>query len=295
MQINNTAVLFHFYEVDNTYRDNLYWFLLLGYRLDVDFYIIINDNSSLNLPIVKNIIYIHRNNTGYDYGGYSDFFKNYDYKKYDKIIFLNSSVRGPILPVYAENWIDSFTKLLKDDIGITGVSINILDDKGQEGYLYSKYYNKQAPFCHVQTNAFALSKRSLDILNEYNFWNNPNIKTKIDTVLHFEIRLSQLLLSYSLNLKCMLAPYNKLDFRTQVKEINRYSANGDVRYTNSYFGHSIDPYQIMFCTTNRKIHDHTYLDNICLEQLEQLNNFDHIKNSAIVKWLTQKYVKSNLF
>lgn len=294
MPLSKTAVLFHFYEVDINHRDNLFWFLLLGHKPNTDFFIIINDNPNLVLPKIQNLTYIHRSNVGYDYGGYSEFFRKYDFKKYEKIIFLNSSVRGPILPVYVSDWTESFTVSLNNDVGITGVSINILNAQGQEGNLYSNYYKKQAPFCHVQTNAFALNSKSLDILQKNNFWCS-NLETKIDTVLHFEIRLSQLLLDHGLNLKCMLAPYNKLDYRTQVKEINQYSANGDVRYPNSYFGHSVDPYQIMFCTTNRKIYDNNYLDNICLEQLEQLNNFDHIKDSAIVKWLAYKYVKSNMF
>lgn len=295
MYQNKNAVIYHYYEVNEIYTDNLLWFLLLGYKENLDFYIILTEKKDLNLPILPNITYIHTKNISFDYGGYVEFFTCHNWQSYDKIVFLNSSTRGPILPIYVDDWFECFTKELKNDVGIVGSSINILNDRGEEGKLYRNFYKEKSPFCHVQTNAFALNKNSLSILNRNNFWNNTKIISKLDTVIHFEIRLSQILLQNGLNLKCLLSPYNSINYRLKFEEINKFSANGDVRYKNCYFGHSIDPYQIMFVSSNRKIFDLDYLNSICLEQVEQSNNFDQLKTLTIVKWLTKKYINSNLY
>lgn len=295
MHQNKNAVIYHYYEVNEVYRDNLFWFLLLGYKENLDFYIILTESKNLNLPVLPNITYIHTKNIGFDYGGYCEFFTNYSWQNYEKIVFLISSTRGPIIPAYVDDWFECFTKELKNDVGITGTSINILNDQGHEGKSYRDFYKESSPFCHVQTNAFALNNYSLSILDKNNFWNNKKINTKLDTVIHFEIRLSQILLQHGLNLKCLLSPYNNVNYRVKVKDINKFSANGDVRFKNCYFGHSIDPYQTMFVSTNRKIFELNYLNSICLEQVEQSNNLNLVKTTNILKWLTQKYINSNLY
>lgn len=296
MQKNKKAVVYHFYEVDNTHKDNLFWFLLLSYKSDIDFFIVLADKDFNDLPILPNIKYLTIKNNAFDYGGYSNFFAKCNWQDYEKIVFINSTVRGPILPTYVNDWFDSFTYHLKDDIGIVGSTINILNDVGNEGKIYREFYKTNTPYSHVQTNVFALNQKSLEFLAQNNFWTNKSINTKLDTVIHFEIRLSQLILQNKLNLKCLLAPYNRIDFRQPIQDINKFSSNGDVRYKDCYFGHSIDPYQIMFVSTNRQIFDLSYIDSICLEQLEQSDNLiDTFKSKSIVKWLTQKYMSSKLY
>jgi hypothetical protein len=290
---NVRAVVYHYYENDDLDRDNLLWLLTLGWRSDIDFYIGLTNVEVNDFPKLDNIFYFHRENHNYDYGGHADIVnKHLDWRRYQKIIFINSKVRGPIVPCYVDHWFDSFTKFLNDDIGIVGATINILNDHGGEGYLYRNFYQKNPPFSHVQTTIFALDFRSMDILDRHNFWNNDNIYCKMDTIIHFEIRLSQILIEHGLNLKCMLSPYNTLDYRNSIQDINKSSANGDPRYKNHYFGRTIDPYQIMFLTTNREIYDIDYVEHLCMEQLDQVADHQLLNQEYIKKWLVGKYLKN---
>lgn len=294
MSTNTRAVVYHYYENDELDRDNLLWLLSLGWRPDIDFYIGLTNVKTNDFPKLDNIFYFFRNNHNYDFGGHADIINNHlKWQQYQKIIFMNSKVRGPVVPCYVDDWVDAFTTNLKNDVGIVGGSINILNDHGLEGQMYGNYYRKSPPFSHVQTTIFALNPRSMEILNRYNFWDNTRVMSKVDTIVHFEIRMSQLLIEHGLNLRCMLSPYNTLDYRTPIKDINKFSANGDPRFKNQYFGRTIDPYQIMFLTMNREIYDVDYVEQICLEQLDQVRNTTLIDQESIRMWLVRKYLKNN--
>lgn len=291
---NKKAVVYHYYENDDLDRDNLLWFLCLGWRSDIDFYIGLTDVKNDVFPKLDNIFYFHRKNYNYDFGGHADIINDHiDWKSYEKIIFMYSKIRGPILPTYVSDWFDCFTKDLKDDVGIVGASINILNGQGQEGEIYQKTYGGQAPYSHVQSTIFALDQRSLEILQKHDFWKNSKTYSKMDTIVHFEIRMSQLLIENGLNLRCLLPPYNILDYRQSIKDINKFSSNGDPRYRNNYFGRTIDPYQIMFVTMNRDIYDPQYIDHLCIEQLDQVPDSAVTKDKFITKWLVNKYLKNS--
>lgn len=292
MSNNTRAVVYHYYENDEIDRDNLLWLLALGWRPDIDFYIGLTNVKTNNFPKLDNIYYFSRLNHNYDFGGHVDIINEHlDWRRYQKIIFMNSKVRGPVVPCYVDDWFDSFTKYLTGDVGIVGASINILSGLGQEGQLYKNYYHKDPPYSHVQTTIFGLDHRSLEILTQHNFWNNDRVFSKMDTIIHFEIRMSQLLIEHGLNLRCMLSPYNTLDYRTKVEDINKFSANGDPRYKNTYFGRTIDPYQIMFLTMNRLIYDLDYVEQLCMEQLDQVYDTTLLDQQSMRSWLISKYIK----
>lgn len=105
--------------------------------------------------------------------------------------------------------------------------------------------------------------------------------------------MSQILIENGLNLRCMLSPYNILDYRKPIIDINKYSNNGDPRYKEAYFGRTIDPYQIMFPTMNRGVYDVEYIEQICMEQLDQVNNTILLNQEPIRTWLIRKYLKKN--
>lgn len=291
---NNRAVVYHYWENDDADRDNLLWFLALGWRADIDFYIGLTDTKNIDLPQADNVFYFHRSNHNYDFGGHADIVNHHlDWRSYEKIVFMYSKIRGPITPSYVDDWFSAFTRKLEGDVGIVGSVINILNDRGQEGKLYKQTHGGKAPFSHVQSTVFALDARSMEILDKSDFWNNSKTYSKMDTIIHFEIRMSQLLLENSLNLRCLLPPYNDIDYRTDVRDINQFSANGDPRYKNCYFGRTIDPYQIMFLTMNRDIYDPTYVEHLCLEQLDQITDDTITKQYNMSKWVVNKYLKNS--
>ena len=54
---SKTCVLYHYYEASPEYKDNFLHFMLFGDIEDVDFYIIISGNHTLDLPTKSNFFY----------------------------------------------------------------------------------------------------------------------------------------------------------------------------------------------------------------------------------------------
>jgi hypothetical protein len=110
---NKYVCFYAYYEKDEMYKENLVYFLNNGGILDnIDYYIIINGECTVNIPDLKNIIVIKKQNTGYDFGAWQHAIKKYmKLNYYDYYIFLNSSIRGPIID---DNkiWLDEFLELL---------------------------------------------------------------------------------------------------------------------------------------------------------------------------------------
>ena len=66
-----------------------------------------------------------------------------------------------------------------------------------------------------------------------------------------EIGLSQIALNKGWNINCILPKYRDLDYRTLDKDINKASRDGDPYLENSYFGKTIDKYDVIFFKINR--------------------------------------------
>ena len=96
MKGNRIAVLVHFFDLSEQYRENFVFFLSVAYRQDIDFICLIAGHTDLNLLRKRNITYIHTENYGHDFGSLdSALDHDLDLGGYDHIIFINSSVRGP--------------------------------------------------------------------------------------------------------------------------------------------------------------------------------------------------------
>ncbi len=65
---NKKAVIYHYFEKNNIYRDNLIFFLNTAIDKDVDYFIYISGTCSVNLPTPPNIEYIYIENKNYDFG-----------------------------------------------------------------------------------------------------------------------------------------------------------------------------------------------------------------------------------
>ena len=76
---------------------------------NVDFIIICN-NKNFKFEIPYYVKVLHRDNIGFDFGGWSDaLLINNVYKNYDNFIFVNSSVIGPYIPsTFKGKWTDIY-------------------------------------------------------------------------------------------------------------------------------------------------------------------------------------------
>ncbi len=170
---------------------------------DVDIYIIIN-NPKINLTI-PGVTILKRENINMDFGAFSFALlspgkKNkYLYQDYDKFIFVNSSVIGPFLPVWAKGikWTDILLNGITDSVKLFGPHINI--------------YNGRF---HVQSFVYATDRIGLDLLVK------NKIYTLEDPALNYgqvvackEVKQSDVILAAGYNIGCLLKQYEGIDFR----------------------------------------------------------------------------------
>jgi hypothetical protein len=235
--VNNKYVcLYAYYEKNDVYKNNLMYFLKNGGILDnVDYYIIINGSSTVEIPKRDNIIVVRRDNIGYDFGAWSHIIENYIKKKYDYYIFINSSVIGPYTPKN-RNWLDMFLSLFnKDDVKLVGSSINM-------------YYTHLGLKSHVQSMFFILNNDGYQYLKSINFFNEKKInEIKIifpDLVYEKEIGMSQHILEKGWNINCILPEYRNLNYR--IENININPTGADPLHPNAYFGRTLTPEEVVF-------------------------------------------------
>ena len=251
--------LYAYYEKNELYKSNLEYFLKNGILDEVDYYIIINGDCTIDFPKNENIKIFYRENQGYDFGAYSYGIKQLD-KEYDYYFFLNTSVSGPYLKDN-KKWIDPFLELFNNqNIKLVGTSINVFTNKTvgtyENIYHLNEIYNKEIPFTHVQSMFFCIDNQYFNFLKDINFFNEDELNN-CDNISYViatkEIGLSQHALKEGWNINSILDKYKNIDYRNIYKDFNDTSLNGDPYYKNAYFGTTIDKYDAIFYKNNREL------------------------------------------
>ncbi|MEY3747075.1 MAG: hypothetical protein RL194_534 [Pseudomonadota bacterium] len=264
MSNSDTLIVYHLFEKDQTYIDNFHHFLRFGYQPDFDYLVVIAGANNTALPEMRNIRYLLTDNHNNDYGGYCAAVQQTpNILQYETVFFINSSVRGPFLPGGDPRcWTDVFKQHFSDEVGLVGTSINILHDDTIFAERYEKSYQAAKPYSHVQTTAYALNRRCLEVLIDAGFYQPAAEMVKEDVITHYELRLSQLLIEKGWNIKCLLPEYNNIDYRLPHQDINPTSGYGDPSYPCGYFGRTFHPYEVMFIKTNRDMLREQYLERL---------------------------------
>jgi hypothetical protein len=252
---NRTLVLYSYCELSKTKdlrKTNLDFFIKKGIleNANIDYKIIVNGHQiSIDIPNLKNVEIIKRDNVSFDFGGYSSVILNIDYSKYDYFIFLNDSVRGPYLLNWFPkdyNWTKLFTNKLDSETKLVGSTIN---------------FHKGDP--HVNSEIFSTDLIGLEILIKNNIISNEVLKKK--PVSSRELKQSRIILNNNYNIACMLEAYKNVDFRKfrgkEYKKNGRLNANFkgscDPLYKRRYFGMNLTPFETIFYKTNRDIDNRT--------------------------------------
>ena len=265
---HQVLVLYHYFEKDQSYIDNFSHFLRFGYEPYLNYVIIVAGSYTVDLPKASNIEYLFTQNENFDYGGYATAIKTLGFNdRYDRYIFVNSSVRGPFLPAYTKSsWVQILLDMFDPGVGLVGTTISLIPSNHSVAKLYYAKYGKMAfnedILSHVQTTCYMLSKDSLRYLVSSGFYDITQSLSKDETVCDYEIRLSQLLLAQGLNLKCILPEYNKYDYCTLTRDINSCSREGDCGFFNSYFGRTAHPYESIFIKTSRNTFSDSHLKQL---------------------------------
>ena len=228
----STLVLYTFHKYDK----NVQFFIDHGIFKDanVDFIIIIND-PELKVECPDYVTVINRENTGYDFGAWSEgLLRNNLYKNYDNFIFANSSVIGPITPPYYKNkWTDIFLSGLNDKVKLYGCTINTCGLKN---------CSNTNEFAHIQSYAFSTDKEGLKILIDNEIFSLTNqFNDYQDVVNKKEIKMSQTMLDNNYNIGCIFNYYNGIDFRNKKLE-KKLSDLTSMGFFNVY----VHPYEVIF-------------------------------------------------
>lgn len=267
---NKISCLYAYYEKDELYKNNFRYFLDNGILDNIDYYIMINGECSIDIPLRDNIIIYKRENKGYDFGAYSyalNKIKNKHLRQYEYYFFINTSVCGPYLRSDSnKKWPDYFIELFnyknskasdrKPDIKIVGTSINIYP---KNSWHWNKYnlcdmYKKKSPFTHIQSMMFCIKNDYLQYLNSINFFNEEELNNAHDIsyiIAHKEFGLSQHALRNGWNINSILSKYRDIDYTKITHDFNKTSRTGDPYFENAYFGETIDKYDSIFFKSYR--------------------------------------------
>ena len=251
---NRYACFYAYYEKNEMYKINFEYFLKNGLLENVDYYIIINGNSTVKIPEKRNVKIFTRENKGYDFGAYSYAIQKIN-KKYEYYFFLNTSVKGPYLRDNSKPWINYFLELFTTkDIKLVGTSVNIYPLSSFEKYNLDEIYGNKPHHAHIQCMFFCMDNEYYEYLKKKDFFNEEemNHASELNYVISYkEFGLSQLALTNHWNINCILPKYRDIDYRTMKNDINPTSNNGDPYYEGAYFGETIDKYDVIFFKNNR--------------------------------------------
>jgi hypothetical protein len=266
----SNLVIYHYFEKDASYRDNFLHFLIFGFQEENDYIFIISGQYSIELPQFSNIQYVFTEPKKSDFGGYAQFINSgFDFQSYEFIFFINSSVRGPYLPAYAQqSWTQVFLNQMGPDVGIIGTSICTLKENFRHSINYQERFGAVPPYSHVQTMAYVMRRSVLEKLIESGFYQDDRDSTKTLAIENYEIHLSQLVLAQGWNLRCLLPELNRIDYRKSHQNPNPSSTVGDPNEVLGYFGRSIHPYEGLFVKTNRNLYSEAYLKRLAYSMFE---------------------------
>jgi hypothetical protein len=232
------SVIIYTYSNSPSSNYNLSFFIKkeLSFKHDTDYIIVINGicDSQIHFPVLPNLMVIHRENIGFDFGGHNAALEYLDKnnKSYDYYFFMNSGVIGPILPHYMTSWKDLFIAKINNNVKVVGTTIVCLPANDAGGY---------GP--KVEGFFFMVDKAGLQLLrNQRNiFFNHPD---KYSAIVNGEYGVSNCILNNGFSLDCMLSKYQNVNWRDN----RNYHLNNNKHPSrkNTYFNTSINPYEVVF-------------------------------------------------
>jgi hypothetical protein len=170
---------------------------------------------------------------------------------YTHLVLMNGSVRGPFLPSYVlSTWIDMFQQFLQNNIRLVGTTINCMSD----------FYDIEKGFTslHAQSMVLALDavgvRALLPVLQCYTEYT--------ETINHGEIGISQSILKAGYGIAALQSSWR--GFSIFQKDLNSSevkkrcaavsdNTGGDPNHPGMYLSRSIQPLEVIFIKTNRKL------------------------------------------
>jgi len=249
---NDKCTIYNYFEKDELYKSNFIYFLDNGILNEMDYYIVINGESTVEIPKKSNIFVFQRENIGFDFGAYSYIVNKHLKQKYNYYFFINSSVKGPYLKDKTVKWYTPFLRLFNNETPLVGTSINIFTNETIDSLSLKNLYGEK-PYTHIQSMFFGMKYTFFKFLINSDFFNENEINklNKNEVIVYKEFGLSQLAIRNNYNINCILSNYKNKDYRKITKDFNESSFSGDPYFINGYFNSTIDPYEVIFFKNNR--------------------------------------------
>jgi len=211
----------------------------LSYKDNIDYIIVINGNvynENIQFPTLDNLTILNRDNIGYDFGGHNYALEYIETTSitYDYYFFINSGVIGPIIPHYfiETHWTNIFIKKINEHVKLVGTTIVCLPNNDDGGY---------GP--KIEGFFFMVDKIGLKLLKD-----QKNIfcdhKDKHSAIVNGEYGLSNCIFKNGYSIDCMIPKYQNIDWTNH----NNYNLNNNIHPSrkNSFYGYSINPYDVIF-------------------------------------------------
>jgi len=232
--MKSVVIYTYFPSPSSDYNLNFFVKNELSYKDNIDYIIVVNGYSHENIefPTLKNVTILKRDNIGYDFGGHNHALEYIETINYDYYFFMNSGVIGPIIPHYIEtHWTNIFIKKINDCVKLVGTTIVCLPPHDAGGY---------GP--KVEGFFFMVDSIGLNLLKNQNIFCNHD--DKYSAIVNGEYGLSNCILKNGFSIDCMLQKYQNIDWTNS----DNYNLNNNIHPSrkNSFYGSSINPYDVIF-------------------------------------------------
>ena len=242
--MKSVIIYTYFFSPSSNYNLSFFVKKELQERPDIDYILVINGihyDETIQIPTLSNVILLKRPNEGYDFGGHAyalKYLAENNKKIYDYYFFMNSGVIGPILPNYWDllsssiHWSSIFIRKITDVVKVVGTTIVCLP-----GYDAGGFGPK------VEGFFFMVDAIGLSVLEKEGtiFRNHA---TKYDAIVQGEYGVSRAILKHGYSMDCLLPKYQNIDWRDPKNY--RWNGNRHPSRKNTYFGQSIQPYEVIF-------------------------------------------------
>jgi hypothetical protein len=239
--MKSVIIYTYFFSPSSNYNVAFFIKKELQERSNMDYIIVINGfvcDETIVFPTLSNLTILKRPNEGYDFGGHThalEYLAENNKKNYDYYFFMNSGVIGPILPNYWDqsiHWSSVFIRKITDVVKVVGTTIVCLPEYDAGGF---------GP--KVEGFFFMLDAIGLSVLEEEGtiFYNHAN---KFYAIIEGEYGVSRAILKRGYSIDCMLPKYQNMDWRDPKNY--RWNENLHPSRKGTYFGRSIQPYEVIF-------------------------------------------------
>lgn len=255
----DTLVIYIYSSTDPEYLHNLEFFVKEAVdRADRCQYIFVVQDDSGVLPVdlprlPKNARYVVHRNECYDWGTFGWVLKSgvVDVTSFKYFIFMNSSVRGPFLPVYLRrtmHWTEPLISGITEDIKLVGPTISC-EGSPRDGDRNGLW--RRNP--HVQSYLVATDHTGLNLMMKTGRVFACH-KNRWDAIFYSELGSSWAILQGGYNLGSLMIRYQGVDWRNKRNWGCNGQMNPDARGAND--GMDLDPTEVLFVKMKAHKLDH---------------------------------------